>query len=164
MDRYEFHWTRYDSHYKSSLHAIKQRATTEQNMHELTKKFKWNLNDGQFLLNAVDEAINCWHVLSWTYPIAYYFKKGILIYIYHPLCKESYIYVHVWIYLGQNVELFKTYQAQLESFCDGLQEKLERDLHTFGDNKVRQDIVGYTRVAKQYRTNLIDYIEAEILF
>eukprot|EP00483_Globobulimina_turgida_P001386 UN01388 len=71
LERYEFHYTRYDSHSKSSAHAIKQKETTHEKMHELAQKFQWRLNETQFLLDAVNEAIQCWHVLAWTYPIAY---------------------------------------------------------------------------------------------
>merc|ERR1711997_109622 len=72
LERYEFHYTRYDSHSKSSKHAIKQSETTHEKMHQLAQQFGWRLNETQFLLDAVNEAIQCWHVLAWTYPIAYY--------------------------------------------------------------------------------------------
>lgn len=141
LEKYEFHWTRFDSHLKSSYHALKQRETTHEKMNDLAQKFGWNLNEAQFLLDATNEAIACWHVLSWTYPIGYYFdeKKG-------------------------NIELFKEHQSFLEKFCDGLQEKLDFDISKLGDNKVRQEIVHYTRTASQYRKNIVEHIEGEISF
>ena len=57
MEKYSFHWTRYDSHLKSSYHAIKQRESTHEKMHDLAQKFGWNLNEAQFLLDATNEAI-----------------------------------------------------------------------------------------------------------
>ena len=140
LERYEFHWTRYDSHKKSSTHAQKQRETTHEKMHELSQKYQWRLNEAQFLLDAVNEAIQCWHVLAWTYPIAYYLDKSV------------------------NLDLFKQYQAQMEKFCGGLQEKLDFGQEKMGDNKVRSEIIGYTRTAKKYRTNLVEHIEADISF
>merc|ERR1712154_371370 len=130
LERYEFHYTRFDSHSKSSQHAIKQKETTHEKMHELAQKFQWRLNETQFLLDAVSEAIQCWHVLAWTYTIAYYLDN-----------KKF------------NLDLFKQQQGKLENFCDGLQEKL-------GDNKTRQEIIGYTRTAQKYRKNLVEYIES----
>jgi len=141
LERYEFHYTRYDSHSKSSKHAIKQSETTHEKMHELAEKFQWRLNETQFLLDAVKEAIQCWHVLAWTYPIAYYLDD-----------KKF------------NLDLFKEQQGKLENFCDGLQSKLDFDLEKLGDNKVRQEIIAYTRTAKQYRSNLVEYIDTEVSF
>ena len=57
LEKYSFHWTRYDSHLKSSYHAIKQRESTHDKMSELAQKFGWNLNEAQFLLDATNEAI-----------------------------------------------------------------------------------------------------------
>jgi len=141
LERYEFHYTRYDSHSKSSRHAIKQKESTHEKMHELAEKFQWRLNETQFLLDAVNEAIQCWHVLAWTYPIAYYLDD-----------KKF------------NLDLFKQQQGKLENFCDGLQQKLDFDLEKLGDNKTRQEIIGYTRTAQTYRKNLVEYIESEISF
>jgi len=141
LERYEFHYTRYDSHTKSSKHTIAIGENIHEKMHELSQKFQWRLNEAQFLLEAVNEAIQCWHVLAWTYPIIYYMNE-----------KDC------------NPELFKTQQGQLETFCDGLQQKLDFDLDKLGDNKTRQEIIGYTRSAKQYRQNLVEYIESEISF
>jgi len=141
LERYEFHYTRYDSHSKSSKHAIKIEETIHEKMHELAQRFQWRLNETQFLLDAVNEAIICWHVLAWTYPIAYYLDE-----------KQV------------NPELFKQQQGQLETFCDGLQQKLDFDLEKLGDNKSRQDIINYTRSARKYRANLVEYIESEISF
>ena len=56
MERYEFHWTRFDSHSKSRAHATKQKKTTHDKMHELAQKFQWRLNEAQFLMDAVVEA------------------------------------------------------------------------------------------------------------
>ena len=144
LERYEFHYTRFDSHTKSSRHAIKQKETTHERMHELAQKFQWRLNEAQFLLDAVNEAIQCWHTLAWTYPVAYYIdaKK-----------------------FGQDkLELFKEQQGMLENFCNGLQEKLDFDLDKLGDNKTRQEMIGYTRTAQTYRKNLVEYIETEVSF
>mmetsp|Transcript_1685 Transcript_1685/g.3319 ORF Transcript_1685/g.3319 Transcript_1685/m.3319 type:complete len:536 (-) Transcript_1685:2796-4403(-) len=141
LERYEFHYTRYDSHSKSSKHAIKQKETTHEKMHQLAEKFQWRLNETQFLLDAVTEAIQCWHVLAWTYPIAYYLDD-----------KKF------------NLDLFKQQQGQLEHFCDGLQQKLDFDLDKLGDNKTRQEIIGYTRTAQKYRKNLVEYIESDVSF
>jgi ariadne-1 len=139
LDRYEFHYTRFDSHHKSCLHAIKQRGTTHERMHDLAQKFEWRLNETQFLMDAVSEAVVCWHVLAWTYAIAFYLDK-----------KEV------------NVDLFKEQQGKLEHFCDGLQERLDKDLENLGVNKTRQEIIGFTRTARTYRTNLVEHIEADI--
>jgi len=141
LERYEFHYTRYDSHAKSSRHAISVGESIHEKMHELAQKFQWRLNETQFLLDAVNEAIQCWHVLAWTYPIAYYLEPKKV-----------------------NADLFKTQQGQLEKFCDGLQQKLDFDLEKLGDNKTRQEIIGYTRSAKKYRGNLVEHIEADICF
>jgi len=138
LQKYEFHWTRYDSHIKSSIHAVKQRETTQAKMSDLSQAFGWRLNEAQFLLDATNEVILCWHVLAWTYPIAYYFESS------------------------QNVELFKQHQSYLEKFCDGLQEKLDFDIQKLGDIKVRQEMIHYTRTAENYRKNLVDYIEGEV--
>eukprot|EP01083_Nonionella_stella_P297179 1009382_1 len=124
LERYEFHYTRYDSHLKSSIHAREQRLKTEEKMQELADKFEWRLNEAQFLLDAVNEVIKCWYVLAWTYPIAYYLDD-----------KKF------------NLDLFKQQQGKLENFCDGLQQKLDFDLEKLGDNKTRQEIIGYTRTA-----------------
>ena len=56
MERYEFHWTRYDSHTKSAAHVAKEKKTTHEIMHELAQKSEWRLNEAQFLLDAVNEA------------------------------------------------------------------------------------------------------------
>jgi len=141
LERYEFHYTRYDSHSKSSKHAIKQSETTHEKMHQLAQQFGWRLNETQFLLDAVNEAIQCWHVLAWTYPIAYYLDD-----------KKF------------NLDLFKEQQGKLENFCDGLQSKLDFELEKLGENKTRQEIIAYTRTAKQYRTNLVEYIDTEVSF
>jgi len=138
LERYEFHWTRFDSHTKSSAHAIKQRESTQTKMNELAQTFQWRLNEAQFLLDATNEAIQCWHVLAWTYPIAYCFDRS------------------------QNIDLFKQHQSYLEKFCDGLQEKLDFDIQKLGDIKIRQEMIHYTRTAQNYRKNLVDYIEGEI--
>jgi hypothetical protein len=63
-----------------------------------------------------------------------------------------------------NPDLFKQQQGQLETFCDGLQQKLDFGLEKLGDNKTRQEIIGYTRSAKKYRVNLVEYLESEICF
>jgi len=136
LDRYEFHWTRYDSHYKSKKFALKQKKDINDKMFILSSKFNWRLNEAQFLKDALNEVIMCWNVLSWTYVIGYYYKKGEF-----------------------NMELFKHSQAQLETFCDGLQSKLDFDLDKFGNNKVRQEVINYTRTAKKYRTNLVKSLQ-----
>ena len=140
LERYEFHWTRFDSHMKSSAHAVKQKETTPDRMHELSQKFQWRLSEANFLMEAVEEAIRCWNVLAWTYPIAYYFDSS------------------------QNLDLFKEQQGTLENFCNGLQAKLDFDLEKLGDNKTRQEVIHYTRTSAQYRKNLVEYIESEIAF
>ena len=144
LERYEFHYTRFDSHSKSSRHAIKQKETTHERMHELAQKFQWRLNEAQFLLDAVNEAIQCWHTLAWTYPVAYYIDE-----------KQ---------FGSDKLLLFKEQQGMLESFCNGLQEKLDFGLEKLGDNKTRQEMIGYTRTAQTYRKNLVEYIETEVSF
>jgi len=140
LERYEFHWTRFDSHIKSSNHAKQELTRTRERMHELSQKFEWRLSEANFLLEAVQEANQCWHVLAWTYPIAYYMDQKI------------------------NMVLFKQQQGTLETFCNGLQAKLDFDLDKLGDNKVRQEVIHYTRTSAQYRKNLVKYIETEISF
>ncbi|ETO33467.1 hypothetical protein RFI_03643 [Reticulomyxa filosa] len=140
LARYEFHWTRFDSHMKSSNHAKKELTRTHERMHELSQKFQWRLNEANFILEAVEEAVECWRVLSWTYPIAYYMDEK------------------------TNLQLFKEQQGTLENFCNGLQSKLDFDLDKLGDNKTRQEVIHYTRTSAQYRKNLVEYIETEISF
>ncbi|ETO19848.1 hypothetical protein RFI_17380 [Reticulomyxa filosa] len=113
---------------------------THDRMHELSNKFQWRLNEANFLLEAVQEAIQCWHVLAWTYPIAFFMDQKI------------------------NSQLFKQQQGTLENFCNGLQAKLDFDLDKLGDNKTRQEVIHYTRTSAQYRKNLFEYIENEISF
>jgi ariadne-1 len=141
LQRYEFHWTRYDSHIKSSQHAMKQKSATHEKMHELATKFQWRLNEAQFLLDAVNEAIQCWHVLAWTYPIAYYFEEEVE---------------------DASLLLFKEQQGTLEKFCNGLQAHLDFELDKLGQNKTRQEIIHYTRTSAQYRKNLVEHIESDI--
>ena len=87
------------------------------------------------------EVIQSWHVLAWTYPIAYYLDD-----------KKC------------NLDLFKQQQSKLETFCEGLQYRLDFDLDILGDNKTRQAIIGYTKTAQKYRENLTECIKSDISF
>eukprot|EP01083_Nonionella_stella_P084254 233181_1 len=143
LERYEFHYTRFDSHQRSREHAVKQKEAIQSKMHEFADKFKWRLSETQFLEDAVSEAIQCWRVLAWTYPVSYYANE---------IEEETF-----------HLALFSEQQRKLEGFCDGLQEKLDFDLEKLGEIKVRQSVIDYTKAAKKYRNNMVSYIES-VLF
>eukprot|EP01084_Bolivina_argentea_P249759 418258_1 len=144
LERYEFHYTRFDSHSKSCAHAIKQKETMDQKMHELAQQFGWRLNEANFLLDASNEVIKCWHVMAWTYPISYYLQV--------ENTKQKDV----------NLDLFHEHQSKLEFFCDGLQEKLDFDFEKLGDIKIRRAVIEFTRTAKQFRTNIEEAIDTNI--
>jgi ariadne-1 len=165
LERYEFHWTRYDSHSKSSRHAKEKKAAMHEKMHELAQTFKWRLNEAQFLMDAVEESIVCWHVLAWTYPIAYYFEEEWAARQGSEENKNKKKDEKEEKDKGNSaLDLFKQQQGFLESFCDGLQQKLDFDLEKLGDIKIRQEMKDYTRTAKQYRKNIVQHIEDEVSF
>merc|ERR1711971_1532769 len=107
-------------------------------MREMAQEFQWRISETHFLEDAVQEAIRCWRFLMWTYPIAYYLKDK----------KKQ-----------KTQEIFKAEQGKLEMFCDGLQSKLDFEMDNLGYNKTREEIIAFTRTARQRRNNLSEYID-----
>eukprot|EP01084_Bolivina_argentea_P162490 282772_1 len=98
-NRYEFHFTRFYSHRKSSKYGYAWRKfrlneKIHEKMHQLALNHDIDLKKTQFLLDAANEAMQCWHVLAWTYPIAYYLDD-----------KKF------------NLDLLRYQQGKLENFC-----------------------------------------------
>jgi len=137
IERYTFYFRRYDNHLKSRDLALNKMKECERHLMDLVNHNKWDINDTEFFHNAFHTIIECRRLLAWTYPIGYYLDSTF-----------------------KQKELFEDLQQQLEKFGEHLHGLLERkDLFT---NKIREEIINYTRVTNKFKENMTNGIENDI--
>lgn len=140
LERYTFHYTRYENHINAISQMKKTTETAEARMGELMSKYQWKPNEVSFIKDASTTIIECRRLLAWTYPIGYYMEKG-------------FSYRH----------LFLDYQQNLEKHTEHLHELAEQPLEKFETNpNARAEIINHQRVIHKYRDNLMRGIETEI--
>jgi len=139
LERFSFHFTRFDNHIKAIEQMKKTYATAESKMAELMTKYQWKPNEVSFLQEVATTVIECRRLLAWSYPIGYYMAKTFKL-----------------------RELFTQHQKDLEMHVEHLHELSEQKLETFRDNDKRAEVINYQRVTAKYRTNLCKGMEEEI--
>merc|ERR1712018_512425 len=75
LERYSFHFTRYDNHIKAIAEMQKTYQAAEGKMAELMTKYHWKPNEVSFLQEVAVTVIECRRLLAWSYPIGYYMSK-----------------------------------------------------------------------------------------
>jgi len=140
LERYTFHYTRYENHMNAIAQMKKTTEVAQARMGELMSKYQWKPNEVTFIKDASTTIIECRRLLAWTYPIGYYMEKG-------------FSYRH----------LFLDYQQNLEKFTEHLHELAEQPLEKFEtDPNARTELINNQRVIQKYRDNLLKGIETEI--
>lgn len=135
LDRYLHYYQRYHNHDQSKKFARRQRDLTEKRMSELQSKSNQSTwMDVQFLSNAMEQVFECRQVLKYTYVFGYYLEDG------------------------REKDLFEYLQQQLETTTEHLSEMSEAPIEKID----RAEVVNYTRVTKQFMTNLLDGVANEL--
>jgi len=103
IERYSFYYSRYDNHLRSGKLAKNKLPSYENRINNMLESRKWNVGDGEFILDAINEIIKCRTLLAWTYPISYYFPRKF-----------------------KHLHLFEDLQQQLEKFTEHLHGLIEQ--------------------------------------
>ncbi len=135
LDKYIFYYTRYQGHDQAGKFAHKQRELAEQRMTELQKKGGKGWIDVEFIMDAVEQVIECRRVLKYTYAYAYQLPDG------------------------PRKTLFEYNQSMLEVNTEKLSELSEMNVEQVDRSKV----MNYTKVTAQFLKSLLDEVYKEEL-
>lgn len=139
LDKYIHYYTRYQAHDLAGKFAAKQREEAEVKMTQLQRA---NLGlgaannswiDVQFIMDTVEQLIECRRVLKFTYAYAYSMEDG------------------------PRKTLFEYNQGMLENNTEKLSELSEMKL----DKADRTQTVNYTKVTAQFLKSLLDDVARE---
>jgi ariadne-1 len=128
LDRYIHYYTRYQAHDHALKFASKQREQAEVRMTDLQKKGGKGWIDVQFIMEAVEQLIECRRVLKYTYAYAFQLPDG------------------------PRKTLFEHNQMMLESNTEKLSELSEKDVEAID----RASLINYTRVTGTFLRSLLD--------
>jgi len=135
LDRYIHYYSRYQIHDQALKFASKQREGAELRMTELQKKGGKGWIDVQFIMEAVEQLIECRRVLKYTYAYAFQLPDG------------------------ARKQLFEYNQSMLEANTEKLSELSEKDVETVD----RSELINYTRVTGSFLRSLLDEVYREEL-
>ena len=133
LDRYIHYYTRYQGHDLALKFANTQREKAEIRMTELQKKGGKGWIDVQFIMEAVEQLIECRRVLKYTYAYAFQLPDG------------------------PRKQLFEYNQSMLESNTEKLSELSEKDVEAVD----RAELINYTRVTGSFLRSLLDEVYRE---
>jgi len=137
LRRYQFYYTRFENHQKSIKFAERMVADTEKKMNKMQDMEGVNLQQVQFLLDAVLTVIECRRLLQWSYCWAFAMEEN------------STLKVH-----------FKMHQDMLEEFTEELSGMTEQPLAKLLQAKQRAAVINHTKVIQKFRQNIIDFAKA----
>lgn len=135
LDRYIHYYKRYQGHDSALKFANKQREQAEARMTDLQKKGGKGWIDVQFIMEAVEQVIECRRVLKYTYAYAFQMPDG------------------------PRKQLFEYSQGLLEANTEKLHELSEQDVEQID----RAELINYSRVTKSFLTSLLDEVAREEL-
>lgn len=133
LDRYIHYYTRFQGHDQAGKFAAKQRQHAEERMTELQKKGGKGWIDVQFIMEAVEQVIECRRVLKYTYAYAFQLEEG------------------------SRKTLFEYNQGMLEANTEKLTELSEMDV----EKADRTEVINYTKVTAQFLKALLDEVYRE---
>eukprot|EP01084_Bolivina_argentea_P082290 148998_1 len=138
-DRFEFEYHRFNSNLRSAEYALtKQTSHIRLMIHDLTKIYSWSYKDTIFLHDAKNALVQCLYLLAWASPTLYY--------------------------IGDSTEydLYKLQLAQLQQFCNNLNDKLDISVDNILDMKTRNIIITFTRTVNKHRRDMCRYMNTEL--
>lgn len=139
LERFEWHYSRWESHRGSWKNAKGRSHATAANIVALLKLVKnKEYKDVEFIQHAWEVVVLCRSVVQYTYPLGYYLRDN---------TKEKTLFIY--------------HQGELEWFTDMLQELLEsneRNIELLTNPKLRIKILAMTKSVKTFRDNLVNYI------
>lgn len=137
LDKYIHYYTRFQAHDLAGRFAAKQREEAEKKMTQLQKSKAGagnnNWIDVQFIMDTVEQLIECRRVLKYTYAYAYSMEDG------------------------PRKTLFEYNQGMLENNTEKLSELSEMK----EDKADRTQTVNYTKVTAQFLKSLLDDVSRE---
>jgi len=133
LERYLHYYKRYANHESAGKFATEQRESAERRMVEMQKNGSLGWVDVQFILQAVEQLIDCRRVLKNTYIHAYYLPDG------------------------AKKELFEYLQSMLEKNTERLSELSEQEVEKMD----RAEVINYTRVTGKFLSNLLEQVDSE---
>ena len=105
LNRYMFFFERFTGHQKAKAIAVKELNDLENKVQRIHDHFGFNVDELQFLKEAMIQILDCRRVLKWTYVFGYYLADT-----------------------APSKPLFEYLQKNLEQFTDRLHEYIEKDL------------------------------------
>jgi hypothetical protein len=139
LDRYIFHFHRFQNHANSAKKEANTRVKAEATMRALQEAAAGGARgwgDVAFVQQGTEEAIKCRGVLKWTYVLAFSLPDG-----------------------TPEKELFCYLQQDLESRTERLSGLLESDAETLLQPAVRAEILALVAVAAGARKKLLRGVE-----
>ena len=146
LNRYIFHYERYTNHKRSAELAFEYQPIYFQIQEDLCHIMNYPYIEVCFMRDAFFTVIQCHRVLQWTQVFAYYRQDSLT---------------------DQQLELFKTWQINLERFTDGLHGHIEGDLNKFVDpfdkkrrefQNYRSKVIAHTENSKRFCASLLEGI------
>lgn len=128
---YAHYLERFEGHMNSERFAEKQLEKARQKGRELQGKPGYDVQRASFLVTAVEQLIECRHVLKWTYCFGFYLNAG------------------------PEKNLFEFLQEDLEKNVERLSEMTEKAVEEID----RQALINATQGSKQFLHNLLEGIE-----
>jgi len=133
LERYLHYYERFSTHENSGKFAAGQRQMAETRMVEMQAENALGWVDVQFLLQAVEQLIDCRRVLKNTYIHAYYLPDG------------------------PKKDLFEYLQDVLLCNTEKLSELTEKPL----DKMDRAEVINFTRVTGNFLRSLLEQVDSE---
>jgi ariadne-1 len=130
LEKYMHYFSRYQTHEQSQKFEGKLRSIAQEKMEMESLKHNKGWLDVDYIINGVEQLIECRAVLKWTYVYAYYLPAG------------------------PQKELFEYLQQELEHNTENLSELLEGS----GFNN-KERIISFTKVAQSRLFHLIKGVD-----